>query len=954
MFKNLKIRTKLVAILAGPLAVIIVLSGMGAVARRSSASKARHAEELIRLAQADTNIANEMQQENLLTVAYLASGRKAYAKELKAQQARSDAALSAAKPQLVKLLAHAPPELQAATQLAVDTLKRMPYVRQDYTWDQAAGVLANIGDSFLSLNFRISTAVEDPAATAELRTVYALSQYKAATARQAALMVGAATVGKFPDQLTFDSFEIAVNQQHDQEAVFQAAASAEAKTLFRNAQGSANPKIDAARAVLLKTNGRRITGLNAKALLTASSGSITKLNGLEQSFLQRGAGRAASLRAQAERSVTLFLAAASAAILAAAAIALLASRSITGPVHRLTEAARILSQEQMPKLVGALRNPAEEDVSYLVGSLTPIDVDSEDEIGQLATAFNDVQKVAGEVAVEQAALLRKGIGEMFVNLARRNQSLLDRQIEFIDELEAREADPDQLENLFKLDHLATRMRRNAESLLVLAGAEPARKRGRPVPLGDVVRAALAEVEDFARIELLSFDDIMVANNAASDVAHLLSELMENAAHFSPPETKVEVVGHRVADGYLISISDHGIGMAADQISAANDLLARPPLVGLDMSRSLGFIVSGRLAARYGIAVRLTASPSGGVTAVVSLPPALVTDSGGELLGPAPGAFGAAPGAARRVAAASSGQGEAPPADRGPHLAHDVSHGSDVPNPSSLLPPLEFTPYGVPDEGPVHLDDAVPVGQAFDDGLAALMDEGAADPLSDPAPPDDHGPVRGSLDGPPPDLSSFGITGPRPPSGSPSRRPPAGKATGPEPLPGATSTPPAPPAPPGGSEAADADAQSRPFFVPEPLEPAPPRLFGGPSHAPRPAQRPPTPAAPPPVQHRPAEPATPAPMPSGCHAAGTPAEIPGADVRPAEVLASGLTKRVPRRAGATRAVPGSDNPEEARGVGATKRSPDEVRSMLSSYRSGQQRGRTDDPDNAGQTDERDAT
>ena len=167
----------------------------------------------------------------------------------------------------------------------------------------------------------------------------------------------------------------------------------------------------------------------------------------------------------------------------------------------------------------------------------------------------------------------------------------------------------------------------AESLLVLAGSEPPRRRGRPAPLGNVVRAALAEVEDFGRIDLLSFDEVMVASNAAADLAHLLSELMENAANFSPPESRIEVVGHRTkADGYVISVTDHGIGMSGDQIASANESLAKPPLVGLAMTRSLGFIVVGRLAARHGIAVRMMSSASGGVTAVVSLAPSLVVDS----------------------------------------------------------------------------------------------------------------------------------------------------------------------------------------------------------------------------------------------------------------------------------------------------------------------------------------
>ena len=186
-------------------------------------------------------------------------------------------------------------------------------------------------------------------------------------------------------------------------------------------------------------------------------------------------------------------------------VAWFVARSITRPLGRLTDAAYDLSNEKLPRLVEQLRSP-NASVQSIGADIEAIDVRSSDEIGQLGEAFNAIQQVTVDVADEQAALLRRGISDIFVNLARRNQALLDRQIEFIDQLEANEEDPDQLENLFRLDHLATRMRRNAESLLVLAGAEPTRRRGRPVPLTDVVRVAIGEVEDFARISLLALDD----------------------------------------------------------------------------------------------------------------------------------------------------------------------------------------------------------------------------------------------------------------------------------------------------------------------------------------------------------------------------------------------------------------------------------------------------------------
>ncbi len=373
---------------------------------------------------------------------------------------------------------------------------------------------------------------------------------------------------------------------------------------------------------------------NTKALAADVQGENSQFTKIGSDFVDNLTHDINVRRSNAVRASQYYVLFAFLVILAAVVLASLIARSITLRVHKLTVAADRLSHEQLPRLVDSLKNPAEDDVGYLTSSFADIDVSGSDEIGHLAGAFNRIQGVAVEVATEQAQLLRKGIGDMFVNLARRNQGLLDRQIEFIDQLEAAEEDPDQLENLFRLDHLATRMRRNAESLLVLAGAEPNRRRGKPVPLADVVRAAVGEVEDFARIDMLQFDEVLVASNAALDIAHLLSELMENSANFSPPDSRVEVVGHRTkAEGYVISVADHGIGMTPEQLAEANDLLARPPLVGLALSRSLGFIVIGRLAARFGIAVRLMPSPSGGTTAMVSLPPSLITDQPRSASGP---------------------------------------------------------------------------------------------------------------------------------------------------------------------------------------------------------------------------------------------------------------------------------------------------------------------------------
>ncbi|HEX6418525.1 MAG TPA: ATP-binding protein [Acidimicrobiales bacterium] len=238
----------------------------------------------------------------------------------------------------------------------------------------------------------------------------------------------------------------------------------------------------------------------------------------------------------------------------------------------------------------------------------------------------NVQLVADLAAAD--AQRRQAMSELLVNLARRNQSLLNRQLEVITDLEGREEEPDVLEELFRLDHLATRIRRNAESLLVLSGDDPARRWGNPVSLADVARAAAAEVEEYRRVEVLVNDHIEVAGRAVADLAHLLAELIENATTFSPPSTQVRVHSQLAPSdprATVVSIEDEGIGMSDDDLRAANALLDDVPEVDLGRSTMLGFHVVARLAQRYGITVRLAPTPGGGVTAMVALPADLVSE-----------------------------------------------------------------------------------------------------------------------------------------------------------------------------------------------------------------------------------------------------------------------------------------------------------------------------------------
>ncbi|MFI8994177.1 nitrate- and nitrite sensing domain-containing protein [Streptomyces sp. NPDC053542] len=312
--------------------------------------------------------------------------------------------------------------------------------------------------------------------------------------------------------------------------------------------------------------------------------------------------------------------------------AFVVSRSMVRSLRRLQDTAQTVSQKRLPELVKHLSEADPQDVDTSVES---VGVHSRDEIGKVATAFDEVHREAVRLASEQA-LLRGNVNAMFTNLSRRSQGLIQRQLSLISELESREADPDQLSSLFKLDHLATRMRRNGENLLVLAGEEPGRRWTRPVPLVDVLRAAASEVEQYERIELSAVPTTEVAGRVVNDLVHLLAELLENATSFSSPQTKVKVTGHALPDGrVLVEIHDTGIGLSPEDLSAINERLASPPTVDVSVSRRMGLFVVGRLSLRHGIRVQLRPSDSGGTTALVMLP-VDVAQSGGAGKKPGPG------------------------------------------------------------------------------------------------------------------------------------------------------------------------------------------------------------------------------------------------------------------------------------------------------------------------------
>ncbi|WP_432563860.1 sensor histidine kinase [Kineococcus sp. SYSU DK003] len=302
------------------------------------------------------------------------------------------------------------------------------------------------------------------------------------------------------------------------------------------------------------------------------------------------------------------------------------ARSIGDRLRDLAAAATEV-RDELPRMVERMQTPGEgPGVEF-----TPIPVTSNDEIGQLKVVINDLNETTFRIAGEQAAL-RASIAEMFVNVARRDQTLLARQLAFLDQLERTEENPDTLEDLFTLDHLATRMRRNAESLLVLAGINTGRRLRRPLPLSDVVRTAAGEIEHYGRVDLALQVDPPVVGHLALSASHMIAELLENATNFSDPGTRV-VVGTAETDrGVEVTIKDAGLGMNAEEVETAHQRISGGRASEFVGAQRLGFYVVGRLAGRLDVDVEFATAEGEGTTVTLVLPAALFTPGsvkGGE-------------------------------------------------------------------------------------------------------------------------------------------------------------------------------------------------------------------------------------------------------------------------------------------------------------------------------------
>jgi signal transduction histidine kinase len=459
------------------------------------------------------------------------------------------------------------------------------------------------------------------------RALAAFSVDKAATGDEQAITFAALAEGRALSQEQFGEFVSTLTTQQEAQVAFALAASPELRALVASSvTGDAVFLADRVETELTRSVGGTsdVTALDASQAFGAVANlkRFAELRLEQQVLADAEAERAAVLRQVVVESVLVLV-----TLAIAVTLAVVLARSLVRSLSRLREGALSVAHRDLPDAVARLRDVRSlgeggpEEIARQVRD--PIRLPNKDEVGQVAVAFNVVHREAVRIAAEQAAL-RTSVSAMFLNLARRSQALVDRMIGELDKIERGEEDPKRLAQLFQLDHLATRMRRNDENLLVLAGADSSAPRREDALLVDAVRAAQSEVEQYDRIEFGTIDtDVSIAAHAVNDVVRLIAELLDNATRFSPPNQPVVADARRVRDYVLVQIEDRGLGMSDEQLASLNARLAEPPTVDVAAFRMMGLAVVGRLADRYGIRVELRHNPEGGTIAQVSLPTSIL-------------------------------------------------------------------------------------------------------------------------------------------------------------------------------------------------------------------------------------------------------------------------------------------------------------------------------------------
>jgi signal transduction histidine kinase len=652
------VRSRLVLLIAIPTLTAVVLGGTGILSYARSASADGRVQQLARLSSDITVLAQRLEDERDQTVYYIGLGApggrpldagkgpvpplaKAQFGAVQQAYAQTGKSVAAVDDELAGIDGSFSDQAQQEASTARTALADLTFLRRSAaTTDLPALVVVQkytqLIDDLLALIDVTGQGASDATLAQAIRVLGLVSRMK----EQASEQRGILTAGLLTHRLSaneLSALNAASSEQQSNLQSFNTSASLAQRQLWNNSVSASF----VFQANSYETQAISVAQQNGGSLAKDSTdadtwyGSMSNEIDYQMASVEKAlAGQITSRASGLHRTALTYAILVGIAVLLVLGLALLLTvivgRSMVRPLRRLRAGALEVAGVRLPDMV---RRMSETDGTGVSFDVAPIDVDSSDEIGEVARAFDQVHREALRLAANEAAL-RGNVNAMFVNLSRRSQSLVERQIRLIDDLEQGEQDPERLSNLFQMDHLATRMRRNSENLLVLAGHDVSRRWNQPVALVDVLRAAVSEIEQYERVSMNVQPGIAVRGQAVNDVVHLVAELVENATSFSSAETPVSVSGHLLnSGGVLLDISDQGVGMGAEEMAHANWRLDNPPVVDVAVSRRMGLFVVARLAARHGIRVRLRPAPTGGLAALVWLPDETITHEGA---GGAPG------------------------------------------------------------------------------------------------------------------------------------------------------------------------------------------------------------------------------------------------------------------------------------------------------------------------------
>ncbi|QMU78963.1 HAMP domain-containing protein [Streptacidiphilus sp. PB12-B1b] len=618
-FRNWRVPTRLTAILLVPVLTGVTFAGLRVKDQLDLANAAGQNEKIAVLVRDATTVVDDLETERDLAVAPELAGTRNSPDVLKAQR-QTDAD--------ILTMFDAAKSVHSDAQISTDLGTFRTLESQDLGMLRSRGNsstldpittnsdYSNLFFDLMGLDNELSFSNND--VNSRGRELYALTLQKASTSNERNLVTVALVGDRMPtdlsvgvqtaNRLTSTAYgQFVVSGIPADQALYK-------KTVTAQPLTPTEEKLEA-----LGLAGKRLSssGTTPTSWYGAATDLMQQERSVELAISDQIVQDAKNAQHSADQQAIILAAEALAAVLASALLTVIMARSMVRGMRTLRDSAQGIASERLPELVRKLSKTDPERVDTTVA---PIPLNGRDEIGEVARAFEDVHREAVRLASEQA-MLRGNVNAIFTNLSRRSQGLIERQLALITELENNEGDPDQLESLFKLDHLATRMRRNGENLLVLAGESAGREWNDPIPLVDVLRAAASEVEQYERVELSGIPETDVIGLAVTDLVHLLAELLENATTFSSPQTKVRVTATRLPDQrVLIEIHDKGIGLTAEDFAGINSKLADPPTVDASVSRQMGLFVVGRLAERHGIRVQLRPSgESAGTTSLVMVP-----------------------------------------------------------------------------------------------------------------------------------------------------------------------------------------------------------------------------------------------------------------------------------------------------------------------------------------------